>query len=102
MTGPEAKLKAQVKAYLKSLGAYQFWPVQTGYGAATVDCLACIKGRWVAIETKAPGKLPTPRQSVTMSEMHKAGGIAFATDSIERCRSYITDHVLGEYDPDVA
>lgn len=96
---PEGKLKKQVKAYLRSIGAYQFWPVQTGYGAATLDCLACINGRWVAIETKAPGLMPTPRQSSTIGEMSKAGGIAFATDSIERTRKYIEDHVLNGYEP---
>ena len=35
MRGPEAKVKDAIKTYLKEIGAYQFWPVQTGYGAAT-------------------------------------------------------------------
>ena len=97
---PEGKLKKEVKAYLKSLNAYFFMPVQTGYGATTLDFLVCINGRFVAIETKAPGRWPTLRQDRVIREIIQAGGIAFATDSLERTKKYIEDHVLGKYQPD--
>jgi hypothetical protein len=71
----EADVKRAVKAYLKNLGAYQFWPVQTGYGSATIDCLVCYRGRFYGIETKRPGvKEPTPRQGCVMREITEAGG----------------------------
>lgn len=77
-----------VKARLKEAGAYQFWPVQTGLGAATVDCLACVPvlvtremigatvGLFVAIETKRADKpvAATPRQIATLREIHGSGG----------------------------
>jgi hypothetical protein len=69
---PEGKVKDKVKRLLKKYGCYQFWPVQTGYGAPTLDCLACCKGHFIGIETKAPGKRPTPRQRLTMEDMREA------------------------------
>lgn len=98
---PEGKLKLEVKAYLKSIGAYWRMHVPSGYGKQGLDFECCIKGRYVAIETKAPGKLPTPRQDATMREINAAGGIAFYADNIERVKRYIEDHVLGGlYKPD--
>lgn len=50
-------------------------PVQTGYGAPALDFLLCIRGRFIAIETKAPGKKLTPQQEITKTQIETAGGI---------------------------
>ena len=85
---PEGKVKDMVKARLKEAGAYQFWPVQTGMGAATVDCLACVPlkitsemvgatiGIFAAIETKRGDTRPepTPRQTQVLREVAEARG----------------------------
>lgn len=75
---PEGRVKKMVKKALDDLGhaCYRFMPVQSGFGAKTLDYLLCINGRFVAIETKAPGKNPTPLQSLTIHEIEAAGGIA--------------------------
>jgi hypothetical protein len=73
---PEAAEKVKVKAYLTSLWCYQFWPVPSGYGRQGVDCYACVEGRFFAIEVKAPGQKPTPRQIRTLEEVDDAEGIA--------------------------
>lgn len=74
---PEGKVKAKVKRALKALGrdCWQFMPVQTGYGAPALDFLLSIRGRFVAIETKAPGKSLTPMQEGTKAAIEAAGGI---------------------------
>jgi hypothetical protein len=54
-----------------------------GMGAATVDILVCLKGRFVGIEAKVPGKHPTARQLETINQIIAAGGVAFWTDSLE-------------------
>lgn len=77
MNTPEGKVKDRVKRILKQYECYQFWPVQTGYGAPTLDCIACCAGQFFAIETKAPGKRPTPRQRLTMEDMEAAQGKVF-------------------------
>lgn len=78
---PEGKVKAAVKRMLASLPShYKFMPVQRGMGAPALDFYCCIRGRFVAIETKAPGKKLTPRQEMTRQEIHGAGGLVFAVD----------------------
>lgn len=95
----ERDVKRGIKVYLASIGAYQFMPVQTGYGARSLDILCCIRGRFVGIECKRSGVMtPRPHQALAMAEINKAGGLAFITDSVERAREMIEQHVLGAYD----
>jgi len=81
MQTPEAKVKAKVKKLLTEARWYQFWPVQTGYGETTVDCLACSNsdgGQFVAIECKREGiRTPTPRQAAVMARIRAAGGVTY-------------------------
>lgn len=80
---PEGKVKADVKAWLKQRGAYFFMPVQTGLGSTTLDLLVCLSGRFVAIETKAPGKKPTARQEIIIASIRSAGGVAIVVHDID-------------------
>lgn len=79
---PEGKIKQKIKKLLDMYGEqiYIFMPVQSGYGAVTVDFLCCINGRFVAIEAKAPGKKPTPRQDEVLRRVEAARGIWFVID----------------------
>lgn len=77
---PEGKTKAAVKVVLKTYGAYCHMPVMNGMGAPTLDFIGCHAGLFFAIETKAPGKLPTPRQSLTIANMAKTGAKVFVID----------------------
>jgi len=76
---PEGKVKLRVKNMLSKYGAdvYYFWPVQTGMGSRTLDCLGAHKGAMFAIETKAPGKHPTELQELIIEEMERAGITVF-------------------------
>lgn len=49
-------------------------------GASTLDCLVCFCGRFIAIETKAPGKKPTDRQRMIIEKIRAAGGVALVID----------------------
>ena len=80
---PEGRVKAEIKAYLNSIGAYWFMPVQTGYGTSTVDFLVCYRGYFIAIEAKAPGKMPTKFQELTMEKIRKAGGKVYVVHDME-------------------
>lgn len=83
---PEARIKADIRAWFLKQGAYVFAPVQMGMGASTVDQLICFKGKFIGIETKVPGKHPTARQLLTINEIKAAGGEAFWTTSLEDCK----------------
>lgn len=80
MKTQESKLKDKIKEFLKAEGAYYFMPVQMGYGAPSVDFLVCYRGKFIALETKAPGKRPTPRQELTMRAMACAGALTWWGD----------------------
>lgn len=74
---PEGRVKKMVKKALDMLGedCWRFMPVQTGFGSPALDYLLCIRQRFVAIETKAPGKKLTPLQEGTKAAIEAAGGI---------------------------
>ena len=96
---PENKVKQAVKAVLaefskyKVVGTYtvpelyQFWPVPSGFGGSSLDCIVCYYGVAIYIETKAPHKKPTPRQELTIAEVKAAGGITLVIDGLEGCET---------------
>lgn len=94
---PEGKVKNVVKKRLDEAEAYNHWPVQTGYGAACLDCHGCYEGIYYAIETKAPGKHPTARQLITIEDIQNAGGQVFVIGEsiIHRKGDTIYDRVAG-------
>ena len=82
---PESKVKHMVKelfAHLELAGCkpYVFWPVPSGYGPSSLDCLVCYYGIFIGIETKAPGGKPTPRQEFTISQINAAKGVTLTID----------------------
>ena len=83
MITPEGREKKKVRAYLRSIGGYGYYPIPMGMGVSTLDDLWCLGGKFVAIEYKREGKLPTPRQNLTMGDVRRAGGIAIWGDSAE-------------------
>ena len=65
---------------LNAYGAYYHMPVQNGMGRPTLDIIGCHCGRFFAIETKAKGKVPTPRQAQTINAIACAQGSVFVID----------------------
>lgn len=94
---PEGRVKAKITKLLKSYGERLWYdmPVPTGFGKSQLDYTVCVNERFLAIEAKAPGKNPTPRQELTMAAMRKAGAAVYVVrndddliavrDEIERC-----------------
>lgn len=81
---PEGKVKKALRAVLKELepeGLHHYWPVPGGYGAVTLDVIVCYRGRFIGIETKAPGKHPTARQEATIDDMVAAGASVIVIDN---------------------
>lgn len=78
---PEGKVKQRCVAALKKAGAWYCFPVATGYGSSGVpDILACIHGRFLAIECKTPGNRPTALQQMQLDAIEVAQGIAMVYD----------------------
>lgn len=79
---PEGAVKAQVDKRLKEALAYYLKPVQNGMGAPALDYHGIHAGYGYVIETKAPGKEPTPRQVNTLRRCYAAGGSCFVIDGV--------------------
>jgi len=80
-TTPEGKVKKTVSTLLKSVdGLFYTMPVPSGFGESTLDYIGCYRGKYFAVETKAPGKKPTDRQEAIIKKMREAGGSVFVID----------------------
>lgn len=77
---PEGRVKDAVKKVLKKFGVYWHMPVQNGMGAPSLDFICCVKGKYFAVETKAPGKKPAPRQELIIEQIQRSGGKCFVVD----------------------
>lgn len=78
---PEGRTKAAVNRLLdRYKSIYRFMPVPGGFGASSLDYLLCVNGKFLAIETKAPGKKPTDRQKMVIGQIRRAGGTVFVID----------------------
>jgi hypothetical protein len=72
----EAKVKAKIKAILKSHNIYYAMPIGTGYGNSGIpDFLCCVKGRFLAIEAKAGTGVTTALQDKNLQLIREAGGV---------------------------
>lgn len=98
--GPEAAVKAAVKALLRSMGIWFYMPVQNGMGVVGIpDFICCWAGTFLAIETKAPGKgrTVTANQQARITEIRAAQGVALVIDDVEQLKDFF-DHVeLSEF-----
>lgn len=80
---PEGKVKDAVKKVLKAHGVWFYMPVAGPFSAHGIPDFVCIwNGRFLAIETKAKGKITnlTPNQERVIAEINKHGGIAIVVD----------------------
>lgn len=80
---PEARIKADIRAWFIQQGAYVFAPVPTGMGEPGIDQYVCFKGRFIGVESKVPGKHPTARQYDTLRRIEAAGGQAYWVTSLQ-------------------
>src|SRR5690625_4700962 len=94
-TKSEKRIEHQIRQYLDSLGA---WHIKTHGNmfsrAGTPDIVACINGRFVAIEVKRPGGVVSPLQAANIELIKKAGGIASVAYSLEETEGILQDEGL--------
>ena len=71
----EKNFENKIKAYLKSIGAYFIKTHGDRFSkVGTPDIIACIKGRFVAIEVKAENGKPSELQRYHIQLINNAGG----------------------------
>jgi hypothetical protein len=89
---PEGRVKDAIKKVLKEYNVWYFMPSANGFGKVGVpDFICCWKGRFLAIEAKAPGKInnTTPNQKMRIQEINDAMGIALAVDNAQTVKDIL-------------
>jgi Holliday junction resolvase len=74
----EKLFENKVKAFLKSQGCWfvKYWGGGQFTKAGIPDLLVCCKGKFIALEIKAPTGKPSELQLYNIEAIKKAGGIA--------------------------
>jgi hypothetical protein len=89
---PEGAVKKRVKEYLTSIGAYYYMPMSNGMGRVGVpDFVVCHEGKFLGVETKAPGKRKntTPNQDRELAAIAAAGGLALVIDDVAQLKEIL-------------
>lgn len=81
----EQDIQESIMHYISSIGGLpiKFNNIGIYAKAGVSDILACIKGRFVAIEVKRPGKKPSALQAQFITAVNNIGGIAFWADNLQ-------------------
>ena len=89
---PEKRVKDKCRKVLDDLGASYFFPATGGFGKSGVaDIVACLEGRFIAIECKAGKNKPTPLQEIYLEKVRTAGGTALVIneDNVDGLRELL-------------
>lgn len=96
---PEGRVKAQVRKLLAEFGVWYYQPVQNGMGQVGIpDFICCYRGVFIAIETKAPGKIKdlTANQRRVLDQIQANDGYALVVDDPEFLRDTLNAIVVVE------
>ncbi len=73
----EKNFENRIKKFLKEQGCWHVKFFANAFTRAGIpDILACVNGRFVAIEVKAEDGRPSPLQLYNIDEIRKCGGVA--------------------------
>lgn len=89
----EQDIQTKIMDYIRSIGGIPIKQNQIGiYATAGVpDILACVKGRFIAIEVKRPKQKPKPIQVAWINAIICAGGVAFWADNLDTVKEKLQD-----------
>lgn len=89
----EQNVQTKIMNYIKSIGGLpvKFNNVGIYAKAGVSDILACIKGRFVAIEVKRPGGKPSQLQLQFIDAINSIGGIAFIADNLDTVKDKLKE-----------
>lgn len=81
---PEKKVENKIKQYLDLIGAYHVKIHGSAFmPSGTPDILACVQGRFVAIEVKRPeGGRVSPLQKHKLELIERSGGVGIVARDV--------------------
>jgi hypothetical protein len=89
---PEGRVKVAVRKVLNKHGIWYFMPVAGGFGVHGIpDFICCMGGRFLAIETKAPGKIgdTTANQKRVLKEIQMHEGLVLVVDDAQQLEHFL-------------
>lgn len=89
--GKEAALQAKCTEYLREKGVYHK-KIILANSAGTPDILACINGKFIAFELKAPDGKPTALQLHNQRKIKESGGECFIIYSFHQFRDIVNEY----------
>lgn len=70
----------------------EFWAFNGTLGVSDIiGVLPGGSGRIITVETKAPGKKPTPHQSAFLAAIEAMGGLSLVVDDVKQLESILRD-----------
>ena len=91
----EKHIQTQILTWLRKLPACK--PIKITGGmfmeAGISDIIACVNGRYVAIEVKKPGGVVSALQTRFIESVERAGGIGFVAYSLDEVKERLKDIV---------
>ena len=85
----EKHIQAKLLQHLRSKGHYAVKVISASQ-SGTPDILACIRGHFVGIEVKQPGKSATELQEYKARQVREAGGTAWTVTSLDQLKELLT------------
>ncbi len=91
----ESDVTKRILKYMKTLPHCFCWKEHGGiYGTSGIpDIIACIHGRFIALEVKTQKGKTTPLQEAAIRKIRSSGGFAFVVRSVDEAKNAI-DNVL--------
>lgn len=91
----EKTIENKIKSYLDSIGAYYIKTHGNVFSKSGVpDIIACVNGRFVAIEVKKPDGRVSELQKANIKLIKQSGGVAFVAYSLEEAKRYLKEFNL--------
>ena len=93
----EKNFENKIKSYLKSIGAYFIKTHGDRFSkVGTPDIIACVNGKFVALELKGKGGKPSELQLYHLECIRLAGGygvVSAPKEEVKRIKDYILDKI---------
>lgn len=78
----ESAIQSGIVAAVRDAGGWAIVTRPPGVPTGTPDIIACLDGRFAAIEVKRPGATATVIQAAQMAAIRSAGGVAVVATSV--------------------
>lgn len=85
----ESTITKKVKDYLETQPDVHFYKASDRYHKGISDIIACVRGRFVAIELKKDGGVTSPHQSLFIKQVEMAGGIGGVCDTVAQVKMLV-------------